>query len=149
MRGVSAASVENSFRDTRELLSRREAEGSARKFFAPRFLFLRDGARLGDSSATCPSRAHDASALGTYGLAWAAGTSAPFAGKLSNLLPFPFPNVTPVDGSPYSPSPASPALLWPFSEVSRSLLVGLLRCGDSCFPGIGTPSAAASAGLVD
>ena len=56
---------------------------------------------------------------GTYGLAWAAGTSAPFAGKLSNVLPFPFPNLkTPVDG--------------------------LLRCGDSCFPGIGTPSAAAS-----
>merc|ERR1712087_994643 len=56
---------------------------------------------------------------GTYGLAWAAGTSAPFSGKVKNLLPFPFPNLkTPVDG--------------------------LLRCGDSCFPGIGTPSAAAS-----
>ena len=38
---------------------------------------------------------------------------------VKNLLPFPFPNLkTPVDG--------------------------LLRCGDSCFPGIGTPSAAAS-----
>ena len=37
----------------------------------------------------------------------------------SQVLPFPFPNLkTPVDG--------------------------LLRCGDSCFPGIGTPSAAAS-----
>jgi len=60
---------------------------------------------------------------GTYGLAWAAGTSAPFAGKLSNLLPFPFPNLkTPVDG--------------------------LLRCGDSCFPGIGTPSAAASGAIA-
>jgi phytoene dehydrogenase-like protein len=56
---------------------------------------------------------------GTYGMAWAAGTSAPYAGLLSNILPFPFPNLkTPVDG--------------------------LLRCGDSCFPGIGTPSAAAS-----
>jgi phytoene dehydrogenase-like protein len=56
---------------------------------------------------------------GTYGMAWAAGTSAPYAGMLSNILPFPFPNLkTPVDG--------------------------LLRCGDSCFPGIGTPSAAAS-----
>jgi phytoene dehydrogenase-like protein len=56
---------------------------------------------------------------GTYGMAWAAGTSAPYAGMLQNLLPFPFPNLkTPVDG--------------------------LLRCGDSCFPGIGTPSAAAS-----
>ena len=56
---------------------------------------------------------------GTYGLAWAAGTAAPYAGLVSNLLPFPFPNLkTPVDG--------------------------LLRCGDSCFPGIGTPSAAAS-----
>merc|ERR1719217_300146 len=60
---------------------------------------------------------------GTYGLAWAAGTSAPFSGKLSNLLPFPFPNLkTPVDG--------------------------LLRCGDSCFPGIGTPSAAASGAIA-
>merc|ERR1719217_1264056 len=60
---------------------------------------------------------------GTYGLAWAAGTSAPFAGQLSNLLPFPFPNLkTPVDG--------------------------LLRCGDSCFPGIGTPSAAASGAIA-
>ena len=60
---------------------------------------------------------------GTYGLAWAAGTSAPFAGKLSGLLPFPFPNLkTPVDG--------------------------LLRCGDSCFPGIGTPSAAASGAIA-
>merc|ERR1719217_1858465 len=38
---------------------------------------------------------------GTYGLAWAAGTSAPFAGKLSGLLPFPFPNLkTPVDQRP-------------------------------------------------
>eukprot|EP00613_Pedinella_sp_CCMP2098_P003517 CAMPEP_0171620238 /NCGR_PEP_ID=MMETSP0990-20121206/15866_1 /TAXON_ID=483369 /ORGANISM="non described non described, Strain CCMP2098" /LENGTH=673 /DNA_ID=CAMNT_0012185481 /DNA_START=33 /DNA_END=2054 /DNA_ORIENTATION=- len=56
---------------------------------------------------------------GTYGMAWAAGTSAPYAGLLKNILPFPFPNLkTPVDG--------------------------LLRCGDSCFPGIGTPSAAAS-----
>ena len=56
---------------------------------------------------------------GTYGLAWAAGTSAPYAGLVEKLLPFPFPNLkTPVDG--------------------------LLRCGDSCFPGIGTPSAAAS-----
>mmetsp|Transcript_67568 Transcript_67568/g.107052 ORF Transcript_67568/g.107052 Transcript_67568/m.107052 type:complete len:364 (-) Transcript_67568:127-1218(-) len=56
---------------------------------------------------------------GTYGMAWAAGTSAPYSGLVSNLLPFPFPNLkTPVDG--------------------------LLRCGDSCFPGIGTPSAAAS-----
>jgi hypothetical protein len=52
-------------------------------------------------------------------MAWAAGTSAPYAGLLKNILPFPFPNLkTPVDG--------------------------LLRCGDSCFPGIGTPSAAAS-----
>jgi phytoene dehydrogenase-like protein len=49
---------------------------------------------------------------GTYGLAWAAGTSAPYAGLLKSILPFPFPNLkTPVDG--------------------------LLRCGDSCFPGIG------------
>ncbi|GMI16468.1 hypothetical protein TrLO_g9287 [Triparma laevis f. longispina] len=56
---------------------------------------------------------------GTYGMAWAAGTSAPHAGMLGGVLPFPFPNLkTPVDG--------------------------LLRCGDSCFPGIGTPSAAAS-----
>lgn len=56
---------------------------------------------------------------GTYGMAWAAGTSAPQAGLLGGLLPFPFPNLkTPVEG--------------------------LLRCGDSCFPGIGTPSAAAS-----
>jgi len=56
---------------------------------------------------------------GTYGMAWAAGTAAPHAGLLGGLLPFPFPNLkTPVDG--------------------------LLRCGDSCFPGIGTPSAAAS-----
>lgn len=56
---------------------------------------------------------------GTYGMAWAAGTSAPHAGLLKAILPFPFPNLkTPVDG--------------------------LLRCGDSCFPGIGTPSAAAS-----
>jgi hypothetical protein len=52
-------------------------------------------------------------------MAWAAGTSAPYAGLVEKLLPFPFPNLkTPVDG--------------------------LLRCGDSCFPGIGTPSAAAS-----
>ncbi len=59
---------------------------------------------------------------GTYGLAWAAGTSAPYAGLLKNILPFPFPNLkTPVDG--------------------------LLRCGDSCFPGIGTPSAAASGAI--
>merc|ERR1711892_181546 len=56
---------------------------------------------------------------GTYGMAWAAGTAAPYSGLLKNILPFPFPNLkTPVDG--------------------------LLRCGDSCFPGIGTPSAAAS-----
>mmetsp|Transcript_6718 Transcript_6718/g.16011 ORF Transcript_6718/g.16011 Transcript_6718/m.16011 type:complete len:676 (+) Transcript_6718:33-2060(+) len=59
---------------------------------------------------------------GTYGMAWAAGTSAPYAGLLKNILPFPFPNLkTPVDG--------------------------LLRCGDSCFPGIGTPSAAASGAI--
>lgn len=59
---------------------------------------------------------------GTYGMAWAAGTSAPHAGLLENILPFPFPNLkTPVDG--------------------------LLRCGDSCFPGIGTPSAAASGAI--
>jgi phytoene dehydrogenase-like protein len=56
---------------------------------------------------------------GTYGMAWAAGNAAPYSGLVKNLLPFPFPNMkTPVDG--------------------------LLRCGDSCFPGIGTPSAAAS-----
>lgn len=56
---------------------------------------------------------------GTYGMAWAAGKAAPYAGLVKALLPFPFPNLkTPVDG--------------------------LLRCGDSCFPGIGTPSAAAS-----
>mmetsp|Transcript_18566 Transcript_18566/g.38493 ORF Transcript_18566/g.38493 Transcript_18566/m.38493 type:complete len:707 (-) Transcript_18566:44-2164(-) len=60
---------------------------------------------------------------GTYGLAWAAGTSAPQSGILGNFLPFPFPNLkTPVDG--------------------------LLRCGDSCFPGIGTPSAAASGAIA-
>ena len=60
---------------------------------------------------------------GTYGMAWAAGTSAPYAGLLKNILPFPFPNLkTPVDG--------------------------LLRCGDSCFPGIGTPSAAASGAIA-
>lgn len=60
---------------------------------------------------------------GTYGMAWAAGTSAPHAGMLSSILPFPFPNLkTPVDG--------------------------LLRCGDSCFPGIGTPSAAASGAIA-
>jgi len=59
---------------------------------------------------------------GTYGMAWAAGTSAPHAGLLGGVLPFPFPNLkTPVDG--------------------------LLRCGDSCFPGIGTPSAAASGAI--
>ena len=46
---------------------------------------------------------------GTYGMAWAAGTAAPYAGLVKNLLPFPFPDLkTPVDG--------------------------LLRCGDSCFP---------------
>jgi len=58
---------------------------------------------------------------GTYGMAWAAGQAAPYSGLLTKLLPipFPFPDLkTPVDG--------------------------LLRCGDSCFPGIGTPSAAAS-----
>jgi len=60
---------------------------------------------------------------GTYGMAWAAGTSAPHAGLLSGIIPFPFPNLkTPVDG--------------------------LLRCGDSCFPGIGTPSAAASGAIA-
>jgi phytoene dehydrogenase-like protein len=60
---------------------------------------------------------------GTYGMAWAAGTSAPQAGLLGKVLPFPFPNLkTPVDG--------------------------LLRCGDSCFPGIGTPSAAASGAIA-
>ena len=60
---------------------------------------------------------------GTYGMAWAAGTAAPYSGLLKNLLPFPFPNLkTPVDG--------------------------LLRCGDSCFPGIGTPSAAASGAIA-
>jgi len=60
---------------------------------------------------------------GTYGMAWAAGTSAPHAGLLKNILPFPFPNLkTPVDN--------------------------LLRCGDSCFPGIGTPSAAASGAIA-
>jgi len=60
---------------------------------------------------------------GTYGLAWAAGSSAPQSGLLGNFLPFPFPNLkTPVDG--------------------------LLRCGDSCFPGIGTPSAAASGAIA-
>jgi len=60
---------------------------------------------------------------GTYGMAWAAGSSAPQAGLLGKLLPFPFPNLkTPVDG--------------------------LLRCGDSCFPGIGTPSAAASGAIA-
>ena len=60
---------------------------------------------------------------GTYGMAWAAGTSAPFAGSLGKVLPFPFPNLkTPIDG--------------------------LLRCGDSCFPGIGTPSAAASGAIA-
>jgi phytoene dehydrogenase-like protein len=60
---------------------------------------------------------------GTYGMAWAAGTSAPQAGLLGKVLPFPFPNLkTPIDG--------------------------LLRCGDSCFPGIGTPSAAASGAIA-
>lgn len=60
---------------------------------------------------------------GTYGMAWAAGTSAPQAGLLGAALPFPFPNLkTPVEG--------------------------LLRCGDSCFPGIGTPSAAASGAIA-
>lgn len=60
---------------------------------------------------------------GTYGMAWAAGSSAPQSGVLGNFLPFPFPNLkTPVDG--------------------------LLRCGDSCFPGIGTPSAAASGAIA-
>lgn len=60
---------------------------------------------------------------GTYGMAWAAGASAPHAGLLGGVLPFPFPNLkTPVDG--------------------------LLRCGDSCFPGIGTPSAAASGAIA-
>merc|ERR1711957_1041225 len=60
---------------------------------------------------------------GTYGMAWAAGTAAPQAGLLGSVLPFPFPNLkTPVDG--------------------------LLRCGDSCFPGIGTPSAAASGAIA-
>lgn len=60
---------------------------------------------------------------GTYGMAWAAGTSAPQSGILGKALPFPFPNLkTPVDG--------------------------LLRCGDSCFPGIGTPSAAASGAIA-
>jgi len=60
---------------------------------------------------------------GTYGMAWAAGSSAPQAGLLGKVLPFPFPNLkTPVDG--------------------------LLRCGDSCFPGIGTPSAAASGAIA-
>merc|ERR1711957_31420 len=60
---------------------------------------------------------------GTYGMAWAAGTAAPYSGLLRKLLPFPFPNLkTPVDG--------------------------LLRCGDSCFPGIGTPSAAASGAIA-
>jgi len=60
---------------------------------------------------------------GTYGMAWAAGTSAPQSGILGSVLPFPFPNLkTPVDG--------------------------LLRCGDSCFPGIGTPSAAASGAIA-
>eukprot|EP00956_Cyclotella_meneghiniana_P008458 scaffold11401_cov52-Cyclotella_meneghiniana.AAC.2 len=60
---------------------------------------------------------------GTYGMAWAAGSSAPQAGILGSVLPFPFPNLkTPVDG--------------------------LLRCGDSCFPGIGTPSAAASGAIA-
>ncbi len=59
---------------------------------------------------------------GTYGMAWAAGTGAPQSGLLSSVIPFPFPNLkTPVDG--------------------------LLRCGDSCFPGIGTPSAAASGAI--
>merc|ERR1719498_683769 len=56
---------------------------------------------------------------GTYGLAWAAGTSAPFAGKLSGLLPFPFPNLkTPVDGSPFSPRFSGPprALIGSLSE---------------------------------
>lgn len=60
---------------------------------------------------------------GTYGMAWAAGTSAPQSGILGSVLPFPFPNLkTPIDG--------------------------LLRCGDSCFPGIGTPSAAASGAIA-
>jgi len=60
---------------------------------------------------------------GTYGMAWAAGSSAPQSGILGKFLPFPFPNLkTPVDG--------------------------LLRCGDSCFPGIGTPSAAASGAIA-
>jgi len=60
---------------------------------------------------------------GTYGMAWAAGSSAPQAGLLGKVLPFPFPNLkTPVDG--------------------------LLRCGDSCFPGIGTPSASASGAIA-
>jgi phytoene dehydrogenase-like protein len=59
---------------------------------------------------------------GTYGMAWAAGTGAPQSGMLSSVIPFPFPNLkTPIDG--------------------------LLRCGDSCFPGIGTPSAAASGAI--
>lgn len=60
---------------------------------------------------------------GTYGMAWAAGSSAPQSGILGNFIPFPFPNLkTPIDG--------------------------LLRCGDSCFPGIGTPSAAASGAIA-
>jgi len=60
---------------------------------------------------------------GTYGMAWAAGTAAPYSGMLKYVLPFPFPDMkTPLDG--------------------------LIRCGDSCFPGIGTPSAAASGAIA-
>ena len=62
---------------------------------------------------------------GTYGMAWAAGSGAPYSGLLTTLSPinFPFPNLkTPVEG--------------------------LVRCGDSCFPGIGTPSAAASGAIA-
>lgn len=59
---------------------------------------------------------------GTYGMAWAAGSAAPYSGLIANLIPFPFPNLkTPIDG--------------------------LIRCGESCYPGIGTSSAAAS-GLI-
>lgn len=110
---------------------------------------------------------------GTYGMAWAAGTSAPYAGLLKSILPFPFPNLkTPVDGllrcgdSWYVQYALWMAYLrqtlWKTTlyftaqlTIETNLLclpfpsnLSLVIPNHNSFPGIGTPSAAASGAIA-
>lgn len=105
---------------------------------------------------------------GTYGMAWAAGSAAPYAGLLrcaraggarpraprrlargvwprlrDSLARRAFPGAVTARAVRHHRH----VLPFPFPDM-KTPLDGLLRCGDSCFPGIGTPSAAASGAIA-